>query len=406
MKTLKSILFAGAVLLATSLFFGSCQEDAPEINYQMNVNVNNDFSQVVKAINDGLLKNEQAIDRLKQAIDNMNGDQKAKLEAIEKVLASMTDSLNTKLLVIEAAIKSQSMELSLKLEAIERAINNLPRYNDVFDGIKGEIANLVQAVKDGTQSEKEALDEIIQKFEELKAAIHPDPYVDLALPSGTLWATCNLGAKSPEEFGDYYAWGETVPKTEFRWDNYKWIQEGLTLPENTEPKDFYPYYITKYQREAYGADMALEKANGAIWYDGDGNFIGDNKEYLEPADDAATAVLGAPWRIPSQNDYEELQKYCTFKEITQNGVDGFKITGRNGNSIFVPKAGFMEEYWLANKRHAYFWGKGLSEVCSSAQIMKIEKPTRSYRMYRYRGVPIRPVRSNVTAVIPDGPTNN
>lgn len=381
MKTLKSILFAGAVLLATSLFFGSCQEDAPEINYQMNVNVNNDFSQVVKAINDGLLKNEQAIDRLKQAIDNMNGDQKAKLEAIEKVLASMTDSLNTKLLVIEAAIKSQSMELSLKLEAIERAINNLPRYNDVFNGIKDEIANLVQAVKDGNKSEKEALDEIIQKLEELKAAIDPDsksPYVDLGLQSGLKWAKCNLGASKPSEIGDLYAWGETEPKEEYTWQNYKW---------NANPNLDTWKEIKKYTFD--------DGRSICRWYDGEGNFIGDSITIIQAEDDAATQKLGEPWRMPTSDDFKELIDKCTWTWTMQDGVNGYEVRGANGNSIFLPADS------SSDNGYTRYWSSSLgktSDVASSLSISQDEYKMLNDQPRRY-GYLIRPVRNDV-------PTNN
>ena len=182
----------------------------------------------------------------------------------------------------------------------------------------------------------------------------------------------------------------------------------MTLPENTKPNDFYPYHITKYQIIPTLAEQKdIEINHGAIWYDENGSFIGDGKRYLELADDAATAVLGAPWSIPPRNACKELQENCTFEETTQNGVDGFKIIGPNGNSIFVPKAGIIRETGLVNTNQAYFWVNELSNGNSSlAQIMKIEKSTLSYVEYRYTGLPIRPVRSNTSVIIPDGPIAN
>ena len=122
MRTLKSILLAGAMLLATPAFFSSCQEDAPQIDYSMSVTVVNDFSKVVDAINNGTLKNEQAIAQLTAAIDKMNADQQTKLQAIKDVLNSLNATVDTKLAAIEAAMKAQTITLEGKLALIEDAM--------------------------------------------------------------------------------------------------------------------------------------------------------------------------------------------------------------------------------------------------------------------------------------------
>lgn len=122
MRTLKSILLAGAMLLATPAFFSSCQEDAPQIDYTMSVTVVNDFTKVVDAINNGSLKNEQAIAQLTAAIDKMNTDQQTKLQAIKDVINSLNASLDTKLAAIEAAMKAQTLSLEGKLALIEDAM--------------------------------------------------------------------------------------------------------------------------------------------------------------------------------------------------------------------------------------------------------------------------------------------
>ena len=122
MRTLKSILLAGAMLLATPAFFSSCQEDAPQIDYTMSVTVVNDFSKVVDAINNGTLKNEQAIAQLTAAIDKMNVDQQTKLQAIKDVLNSLNATVDTKLAAIEAAMKAQTIALEGKLALIEDAM--------------------------------------------------------------------------------------------------------------------------------------------------------------------------------------------------------------------------------------------------------------------------------------------
>lgn len=189
MKMFKSILLAGGMLLATAGLFTSCQENAPEIDYEIKVTVINDFTKVVEAINQGALKNEQAIQQLTAAIDQMDADQQTKLQAITEVILSTGSTLDSKLAAIEAAIKaqtitaegkldlikqvleSQNTTLDAKLAAIEAAVkdqtkslderitllntavNNMPKYEDKLDAITTAISSLdvserLQAIKD------------------------------------------------------------------------------------------------------------------------------------------------------------------------------------------------------------------------------------------------------------------
>ena len=123
-------------------------------------------------------------------------------------------------------------------------------------------------------------------------------YVDLGLPSGLKWATYNIGATTSEEYGDYYAWGETTPKTEYTEENS--VTSGLELPD-----------------------------------------ISGNPQY-----DAARANWGSTWRMPTKEEMEELENNCTWTWITQNGVNGMKVVGSNGNSIFLPASGGIYESLL------------------------------------------------------------
>ena len=524
MRVLKSIMLAGAMLLATPVFFSSCEEDATNLKYKMEVTVVNDFTKVVEAINNGALKNEQAINQLKQAIDQMNADQKTKMQAIIAAINAVNNTLDTKLAVIEAAIKAQtlsmdskmellkgvieaqsaSLELKLgaiktamneqtlaleakmdlihdiiasqtaalelkigaieaaikaqtlsmeakmdlihdiiasqtsalelklaaietamkeesialadklalveqaikdqttnfdtkmellttaitsmpdysaKLAAIETAISNvpdyatqlaaieavlsnvnstltdklallesietaitdnaakldaikavidaLPDYSTAFTNIKTEIANLLQAVKDGTTSTETALAAIAAKIEEMKAAggvsgggttgggtgtekIVPKDFVDLGLPSGLLWAKCNIGAATESETGGYFSWGETAPKTAFGLSKYKFGDNLLKF--------------SKYN-------------------------VDDKLKQLQPEDDAATVILG-PWcHIPTKAEWEELIEKCTWEAtkmtmpgITEPVVACWKVTGPNGNHIILPSTGWYGEY--------------------------------------------------------------
>lgn len=145
------------------------------------------------------------------------------------------------------------------------------------------------------------------KIEENIPDYNGHDYVDLGLPSGLKWATCNVGAESPEGYGDYFAWGETEPKSKYTYDN------SIT----------------------YGKQM---------------NDISGNEIY-----DAATANWGGTWRMPTHIEIKELVDKCTWTWTTQKGVNGCIVTGPNGKQIFLPAtgsygyevydAGEWGEYW-------------------------------------------------------------
>ncbi len=167
-------------------------------------------------------------------------------------------------------------------------------------------------------------------------AIFADPlngheYVDLGLPSGILWATCNVGATTPEEYGNYYAWGETTTKETYNWSTYK-----------------------------YGDGSTFSKYNTSSGY---GTV--DNKTVLVPEDDAAAVNWGGDWRMPTLAEMQELldSDNCTWKWTTQNGVYGRKVTGKsNGNSIFLPAAGYRNDSSLdLNGTDGGYWSSSLYE---------------------------------------------
>ncbi|MCM8873376.1 MAG: fimbrillin family protein [Paludibacteraceae bacterium] len=128
-------------------------------------------------------------------------------------------------------------------------------------------------------------------------------YIDLGLPSGTLWATCNIGAESSEDYGDYFAWGETETKETFTWDNYAFGKESE---------------LTKY---CNNADC------GTV----------DNLLTLEAEDDAAVAKWGGDWKVPTYEIFKELYDNCERELTTQNDVKGCLFTSKtNGNTLFLP----------------------------------------------------------------------
>lgn len=159
-------------------------------------------------------------------------------------------------------------------------------------------------------------------------------YIDLGLSSGTLWATCNLGADSPEDFGDFYAWGDTVPKEIYDWKSYRY---GNYIPER------YRFEVNKYC---------------TIPFFGVDGFV-DNKTVLEPIDDAATYNWGTDWRTPTHEEWEELTLETTCEWDTLNGVKGRTFTGVNGNSVFFPAAGFYLDEEHVGFELGIYWSSSL-----------------------------------------------
>lgn len=155
-------------------------------------------------------------------------------------------------------------------------------------------------------------------------------WVDLGLPSGLLWATRNVGANSPEDYGDYFAWGETRPKTYYEWVSYRYGDE---------------YDLTKYCTDSsYGHN----------------EFV-DNLTTLQPSDDAATANRGSDTRIPTHGEWVELYNCTTSTWLTMNGVKGRCFTGPNGKSLFLPAAGCIcgnELYDVGG--YGFYWSSTLS----------------------------------------------
>ena len=153
-------------------------------------------------------------------------------------------------------------------------------------------------------------------------------WVDLGLPSGLKWATCNVGASQPEEYGDYLAWGEVEPKEYYYWDSYKWCNGS----HDTQ---------TKYCTDSYYG-------------------IVDNKTTLELSDDAANYNWGGSWRMPTKEEQDELRNNCSWEWITQNGVNGYTVTGPNGNSIFLPAAGCRyDSSLLSVGSYGDYWSSSL-----------------------------------------------
>lgn len=164
-------------------------------------------------------------------------------------------------------------------------------------------------------------------------------YVDLGLPSGTLWATMNVGANKPEDYGDYFAWGVTMQKQGNNWSTYKWSKGAY---DN----------LTKY---------CDDRSYGVV----------DNKTELSASDDAAIVNWGPEWRTPTQTQFEELGTECTWKWTSKNGVEGYLVSSkRNSNSIFLPAAGCFSEGKLIDVgEEGGYWSRTLCGEPYNAYIM-------------------------------------
>ena len=168
--------------------------------------------------------------------------------------------------------------------------------------------------------------------------------VDLGL--SVKWATMNIGANAPEEYGDHFAWGETTAKTDYSLGTYKWTQgDSRTL--------------TKYNTSSNYSDTTP-----------------DNKTQLELADDAAQANWGGAWRMPTYEEMTELREKCKWTWTTVNGVNGMNVTGPSGNSIFMPAAGYRSDTRLFDANSCCnYWSSSLNE----------SKPTRAWSFYSNYG---------------------
>ena len=222
---------------------------------------------------------------------------------------------------------------------------------------------LVVKLNDGTKVAYN-IDYVKQMMYEDKSHVEKS-YVDLGL--SVKWATCNVGASSPEDFGDYFAWGETTGynsgKANFEWSTY-------TLCGGSDKT------MTKY---------CTSSSYGTV----------DNKRTLELSDDAAYANWGGSWRMPTDGEMGELINKCTWIWTTQNGVNGYKVTGTNGNSIFLPAAGYIADTRLIfagrfGEYHSSSLHKSYS-YCARCMDFSNSKVYVSDIYPRYYGRSVRPV---------------
>lgn len=198
-------------------------------------------------------------------------------------------------------------------------------------------------------------------------------HIDLGL--SVEWAECNLGAKDCWETGNYYAWGEASIKDSYDYDKYKWFAgQDTTFLQGY----FFPLY-SKYCIDG----SSMNKRNVVI----------DGKKVLETEDDAAIATLGGRWRMPTNDEFQELISNCDFVWTQKNHIYGYRINSKTtGNSIFIPVTGFRVTTKIGGNEFGYYWTKNLSYENLSADCFMIDES--EYKIIgrgRFLGNVIRPV---------------
>lgn len=207
---------------------------------------------------------------------------------------------------------------------------------------------------------------LFAKFEKIRTYLNGYEYIDLGLPSGTKWAAYNVGATAPEEYGGYYAWGETEVKDDYSPGTYKYGY--FTTNNGTEYFNF-----SKYREENHRIDRTV----------------------LEPADDVAHVKWGGGWRMPTMDECIELCENCTCEWVIVNGVGGYELTGLNGNAIFLPVAGHKYDTSFSSGM-GYYWSSTLdvgSKNQGRASYLSLRESYGCWlsSYYREYGMSVRPV---------------
>lgn len=219
------------------------------------------------------------------------------------------------------------------------------------------LSSLTACKGEGRNSKNEDA-KIVRKHDndQLTGTINDHDWVDLGLPSGIRWATCNVGASVPEEFGDYYAWGETEPKNEY----------------------------TSINSMTYKVPFRKLKKSGII----------DDSGTLTKEHDVASTAWGESWRMPTDDEYQELISSCTWNFASFNGVNGYLVTGPNKKNIFLPAAAFQQGTSVENiGDFGDYWSSTIVKELSGVSC-SLGYSSKSYgrrRYARYAGRTIRPV---------------
>ena len=370
MRTFKSILLAGSMLLAIPAFFSSCKENAPELDYEMKVTVVNDFTDVVDAINQSNVSKEQAIKNIAAAIDNMKGDQNDKLQAIIAALNSTNTTLEKQLNVIAGAMQSMSIDLPAKVELIKTAVEGRPNYNEKLEAVKAAFENI------NPNSQLETLNALLDKYGENftnKLAAISGWFMEIGNGNGSLdqirkaieslggyggkldaintQMTALLQALESGNMSDKEAMAEVAKKIKelelnagvgIPKETMEYVDLGLPSGIKWAKCDLGETSPEKYG-DGYGWGETWTKTSWEYYYYFTdivkGQFTKydsrDKRYFLEKEDDVAYLRLGEGWRYPTWNEVQELYDNCTVTESTLNGWPGVMFVSKiNNNYIF------------------------------------------------------------------------
>lgn len=388
MRTFKSILLAGSMLLAIPAFFSSCKENAPELDYEMKVTVVNDFTDVVDAINQSNVSKEQAIKNIAAAIDNMKGDQNDKLQAIVAALNSTNTTLEKQLNVIAGAMQSMSIDLPAKVELIKTAVEGRPDYNEKLEAVRAAFQNI------NPNSQLETLNALLDKYGENftnKLAAISGWFMEIGNGNGSLdqirkaieslggyggkldaintQMTALLQALESGNMSDKEAMAEVAKKIKelelnagvgIPKETMEYVDLGLPSGIKWAKCDLGETSPEKYG-DGYGWGETWTKTSWEYYYYFTdivkGQFTKydsrDKRYFLEKEDDVAYLRLGEGWRYPTWNEVQELYDNCTVTESTLNGWPGVMFVSKNNNNyIFFG-------YWKKSSRGSRRWSSAL-----------------------------------------------
>lgn len=369
MRTFRSIILAGAMLLAIPAFFSSCKENAPELDYEMKVTVVNDFTNVVDAINQSNVSKEQAIKNIAAAIDNMKGDQNDKLQAIIAALNSTNTTLEKQLNVIAGAMQSMSIDLPAKVELIKTAVEGRPDYNEKLEAVRAAFQNI------NPNSQLETLNALLDKYGKNftdRLATISGAFITIGYGNGKLdqiataieslsgyggkldainkQMTALLQALESGNMSEKDAMAEVAKKLKelelnagvgVPKETMEYVDLGLPSGIKWAKCDLGETSSDKYgDRYAWGETW--RKWNIDYYYFTDiveGQYTKydsrDKRYFLEKEDDVAYLRLGEGWRYPTWNEMQELIDNCTVTESTLNGWPGVMFVSKiNNNYIF------------------------------------------------------------------------
>ena len=388
MRTFKSILLAGSMLLAIPAFFSSCKENAPELDYEMKVTVVNDFTDVVDAINQSNVSKEQAIKNIAAAIDNMKGDQNDKLQAIIAALNSTNTTLETQLNVIAGAMHSMSIDLPAKVELIKTAVEGRPNYNEKLEAVRAAFQNI------NPNSQLETLNALLDKYglnftnkfaaisgwfmeigngngslDQIRKAIESLGGYGGKLDAINTQMTALLQALESGNMSDKEAMAEAAKKIKalelnagvgIPKETMEYVDLGLPSGIKWAKCDLGETSPEKYG-DGYGWGETWTKTSWEYYYYFTdivkGQFTKydsrDKRYFLEKEDDVAYLRLGEGWRYPTWNEVQELYDNCTVTESTLNGWPGVMFVSKNNNNyIFFG-------YWKKSSRGSRRWSSAL-----------------------------------------------